>query len=79
MGQFLDITRDVCPLTFVKVKLRLERLAPGEVLDVRLNAGEPLENVPRATAELGHSVEFLGAEDPGGGGVHRLRIRKSGS
>lgn len=79
MPEFLDITRDVCPLTFVKVKLHLERMAPGQVLEVRLNAGEPLENVPRAAAELGHSVEFLGAEDTGGGGVHRLRICKAGS
>ncbi len=75
---FLDITSDVCPLTFVKTKLRVERMAVGETLDVRLNAGEPLENVPRSLAELGHSILSLEPERVGeAGGVHRLRVRKN--
>lgn len=53
---FLDITGDVCPLTFVKTKLRLEELAPGEVLEVRLQGEEPLRNVPRSAKEEGHKV-----------------------
>ena len=43
----LDITSEVCPLTFVKTKLLIERMAPGQVLQVRLKGTEPLENVPR--------------------------------
>lgn len=75
---FLDITTEVCPLTFVKTKLLVERMAAGQTLEVRLNAGEPLENVPRSLAELGHSilaVEPERADDPDG--VHRLRMRKA--
>lgn len=74
---FLDITTEVCPLTFVRTKLFVERMAAGETLEVRLNAGEPLENVPRSLAELGHavlSVEPENSEDPGG--PHRLWVRK---
>ena len=37
----LDITRDVCPLTFVKTKLLLERMAPGDTAEIRLIGQEP--------------------------------------
>ena len=64
-------------MTLVRAKLRIERLESGEVLEIRLNRGEPLENVPRALAELGHAVESLGPEDPAPGArVHRLRVRR---
>ncbi|MBP2293823.1 sulfurtransferase TusA family protein [Azospirillum rugosum] len=74
---FLDITSDVCPLTFVKTKLKVERMAPGQTLEVRLNAGEPLENVPRSLTELGHSILSLKPENPNEtGGIHRLWVQK---
>lgn len=72
---FLDITNDVCPMTFVKTKLQIERMAGGEVIEVRLKAGEPLENVPRSVREEGHEVLSLQPE-AGSDGVHRLLIRK---
>ena len=46
----LDITADVCPMTFVRVRLALDRL------HVRLRGEEPVTNVPRTLAEQGHSV-----------------------
>ena len=75
---FLDITPEVCPLTFVKTKLRIERMKPGETLEVRLKGAEPLENVPRSVAEHGHTVLSLEPEEPGAGAdaVYRLLIRK---
>ena len=63
-------------MTFVRTKLLLERMAPGEAAEIRLNAGEPLVNVPRSARELGHAVEMLGPE-PGQDRVHRLRIVKA--
>jgi tRNA 2-thiouridine synthesizing protein A len=69
----IDITGEVCPMTFVRTKLQLERMAPGEILGVRLNPGEPLSNVPRAAAEHGHEVLDNSAL---GDGTHRLLIRK---
>ena len=48
MVEHLDITGEVCPMTFVRVKLKLQTLPPGSFLAVRLRAGEPLFNVPRA-------------------------------
>jgi len=75
---FIDITSEVCPLTFVRTKLLVERMASGQTLEVRLNAGEPLENVPRSLAELGHAILSLEPENRENlQGVHRLWVRKS--
>jgi TusA-related sulfurtransferase len=52
----LDITKEHCPMTFVKTKLKLDTLATGDQLTIKLKAGEPLENVPRSSEEQGHKV-----------------------
>jgi TusA-related sulfurtransferase len=58
----LDITAEVCPLTFVRTRLLLERMAPGQVLEIRLKGAEPLENIPRALVEEGHELLALEPE-----------------
>lgn len=68
----LDITREHCPMTMVKVKLALDRIPSGETLEVLLAAGEPLENVPRTAQEQGHQV--LSVEPSGK--FHKVLIRK---
>jgi TusA-related sulfurtransferase len=75
---YLDITGEVCPLTFVKAKLVIEKMQSGETLEVRLTGDEPLRNVPRSLRELGHIILSLDPE-PGQGtaGIHRLRLRKA--
>lgn len=54
--QIIDITGEVCPMTFVRTKLRLERMRSGEVLSVRLRGEEPLRNVPKAARDEGHII-----------------------
>lgn len=71
----LDITRDTCPMTFVRTRLALDRMAAGEVLLVTLRGPEPLRNVPRTAAEQGHEVLRLEEEHDG---TARLWIRKAG-
>jgi TusA-related sulfurtransferase len=61
MTRTLDVTGLRCPMTWVRTKLELERMAPGEALEVRCLAGEALENVPRSAAEAGHVVSVQGA------------------
>lgn len=74
---YLDITGEVCPMTFVRTKLLVERMTGGEVLEVRLKGVEPLTNVPKSVAELGHDIVSLTAEDgEPAEGIHRLVIRK---
>ncbi len=79
--RFLDITDEVCPMTFVKTRLLIERMAPGEIAEVRLTGEEPLKNVPESVAELGHAILSLAPEGAGESkdlrAVWRLRIRKA--
>lgn len=76
---FLDITDYICPMTFVKTTLFLEGIEPGETVAVRLNAGEPLENVPNAAREHGHEVLEIAPEDEtGASGVHIIVVRRGG-
>ena len=42
----VDITDVVCPMTFVKAKAAIEELEVGDVLEVIMNEGEPVQNVP---------------------------------
>ncbi len=48
-------------MTWVRTKLELDRMAPGEALEVRCPEGEALDNVPRSAADAGHEVEIHGA------------------
>ena len=75
---FLDITADVCPITFVKTKLLLERMPPGAVATVRLKGKEPLSNVPRNVVAHGHEVVALVPETAGTAprDPHILTIRR---
>ena len=52
----VDITDVVCPVTFVKAKVALEELDDGQILAVRMNNGEPVQNVPRSIKEEGHQI-----------------------
>jgi TusA-related sulfurtransferase len=60
MVHTLDVTGLRCPMTWVRTKLALERMTPGEELVVVVNPGEALENVPRSAAEAGHEVSVEG-------------------
>ena len=60
-------------MTFVRVRLALDRMAPGQVLRVRLKGEEPRRNVPRTATEQGHAVE---AQEDQPDGTTVLRIRK---
>ena len=76
---FIDITDQVCPLTFVKTKLLIESMPTGKLAEVRLKGAEPLENVPRSIKEHGHEILNLRPESDNAAtdGVHRLLIRKN--
>ena len=43
-------------MTFVKAKVALEELDDGQILAVRMNNGEPVQNVPRSIKEEGHQI-----------------------
>ena len=67
-----DLTGVVCPMTFVRFKLAIEKISPGEILEIILNEGEQMQNVPRSIKEEGHRVESVRQEDDG----YHLLVRK---
>lgn len=69
----IDITREVCPMTFVRTRLALDKMAPGETLLVKLKGDEPLHNVPRTATEQGHEVISL---ETAADGISHLLIRR---
>ena len=52
----LDLRGVICPTNFVKTKLKLEEMDSGEVLEIIIDAGEPIANVPRSIKEEGHKI-----------------------
>jgi tRNA 2-thiouridine synthesizing protein A len=56
----LDLTGVPCPMNWVRTRLALEGLAPGDSLVVLLDDGEPLDSVPRSAREDGHRVRVEG-------------------
>ena len=69
----VDITDKVCPLTFVKAKVAMDELEDGEVIAIRMNDGEPVQNVPRSVKEEGHQIlKLVDNED----GTYNLIVRK---
>jgi TusA-related sulfurtransferase len=61
----VDITDVVCPVTFVKTLAALEELEDGQTLEVRLNGGEPIQNVPRSLKDEGHRVTSVWQSEDG--------------
>ncbi len=54
--EILDLKGTPCPLNYVKTKLKLEEMEIGEVLEVILDDGEPIRNVPLSLKQDGHEV-----------------------
>ena len=71
----VDITDVVCPVTFVKAKVALEELDEGQILSIRMNDGEPVQNVPRSIKEEGHQILKL---DDNEDGTYPLYVKKAG-
>ncbi len=75
VDEIIDITDVTCPITFVKTKVALEEMDEGQILQVHLNDGEPVQNVPRSIKEEGHEVLELREN---GDGTYELFIKKVG-
>ena len=69
----VDITDKVCPMTFVKAKVTMDELEEGEILAIRMNDGEPVQNVPRSMKEEGHKILKLQDNEDG---TYTLYVRK---
>lgn len=70
----LDLRGVLCPINFVKAKLKIESLETGQVLELFLDSGEPIQNVPKSIKEEGHKILEVKKEE----GHFRLMVRKEG-
>jgi TusA-related sulfurtransferase len=55
----LDLRGTPCPINFVKTKLKLEQMAADQVLEVWLDPGEPVEQVPDSLRMEGYTIEAI--------------------
>ena len=55
----LDLRGIPCPLSFVRTKLKLQQMQQGALLEVWLDSGEPIEQVPDSLTISGYKIEAL--------------------
>lgn len=60
-------------MTFVKTKIKLSQIQKGDILEVLLTEGEPLNNVPKSAAEQGYKVLSVEHVE---GQIHKVTIQK---
>lgn len=69
----LDLRGVHCPYNYVKTKLKLEEMKPGQILSVIIDDGEPIRNVPRSATDEGHKVLQIEKMDT----AYRVLIERS--
>jgi len=68
----MDLKGTPCPMNYVKVKLRLEDLESGQTLEVLLDEGEPINNVPKSLEGDGHQILKIEKQD----GFYKVLVKK---
>lgn len=55
-----DVKKDfrgvMCPMNFVKTKIALTPMQSGQILEILLDDGAPIENVPGSVKNEGHTI-----------------------
>jgi TusA-related sulfurtransferase len=74
----LDLRGTPCPLNYVRSRLALESLGPGDLLQVDLDAGEPERMVAEGLRGEGHEVAVEPLLPEEGEPTVRLRVRRGG-
>ncbi|GAN32003.1 MAG: sulfurtransferase TusA family protein [Candidatus Brocadia sp. AMX2] len=69
----IDLRGVLCPINFVKTKLKLEMMDSGQILEVILDDGEPIRSVPRSVKEEGHKIVKVENME----NAYRLLIKKT--
>lgn len=72
----LDVRAEMCPMTYVRTRLALDRLAAGATLLVLAKGAEPLANIPANARAQGHAVL---AETQDADGTGTILLRKGGA
>lgn len=70
---FLDISEEVCPMSFVLTKLEIEKLEIGQILELVCKAGEPVRNISIQLKDEGHEIKTVKKEP---GNMFRITVMK---
>lgn len=76
-NETLDLRGVKCPINYVKASLKLEEMSEGEILEIILDDGLPMANVPNSIEGDGHKI--LETEPIEGGRHYRLLVQKGGA
>jgi TusA-related sulfurtransferase len=68
----LDLRGTPCPINFVRAKMKLAQITAGSLLEVWLDAGEPIEQVPDSLRMEGYPIEVIEARE----GFFSLKVRR---
>lgn len=68
-----DFRGVACPMNFVKTKIELSSMNSGDLLEILLDDGEPIENVPGSIKSEGHEILDINHIDE----YWQVRIKKA--
>ncbi len=71
--RLLDLKGVKCPFNYVKAKLQLETMERGALLELFLDDGEPIKNVPTSLKNDGQEIVEMEKMDTG---HYRLLVKK---
>lgn len=69
----LDLKGTPCPINYVKAKLYLENLEAGDIVDILLDEGEPVDNVPKSLRNDGQEIVAVEKQD----GFYKVTVKKN--
>lgn len=69
----LDLRGTPCPINFIRTKLQLAQMPTGSLLEVWLDPGEPIEQVPDSLVMEGYEIDELVET----AGFYTLRVRQN--
>ena len=52
----VDLRGVPCPLNLVKAKLAIEKVAVGDILEIEIDDGEPIQNLPVSLGRQGQEI-----------------------
>lgn len=70
----LDLRGVACPMNFVKTKLFIDKISIGDLIEVLLDSGEPVESVPESMGAEGHEILSIDRQEEG---HFKVTIRKN--
>ena len=59
----VDLSSETCPMHYVKARMALKRVMPGDVLPIRVQQGEATRLVAESLAAVGYQIKKQVAED----------------